>query len=222
MNINKTALVLGATGLTGQQCLQKLLVNRNYIKIIILVREKINLDNEKLEQYIVDFSDLANYSEKFQVSDVFCCLGTTIKKAKSKQNFENIDLHLVVNAAKISKQTNVDNFMVISAIGADPKAFSFYSQTKGRMQDALKALGLNKLIIFRPSLLLGKRNETRLLEGIGNYIFKFIAFVFIGSLKRYRPIAASTLAEQMLLSANDTNYKAPIYLEVESISPCEG
>ncbi|MDG1731950.1 MAG: NAD(P)H-binding protein [Thalassotalea sp.] len=222
MNKNKTALVLGATGLTGNKCLEKLLVNPNYLKVIVLVRQNINLKSEKLEQHIVDFNQLANYSEKFQVNDVFCCLGTTIKKAKSKQNFENIDLHLVVNAAKISKQANVDKFMVISAIGASQKALSFYSKTKGCMEDALKALNLNQLIIFRPSLLLGKRNETRLLEGIGNYIFKFIAFLFIGSLKRYRPIAASTLAEQMLLSANNINYKAPVYLEVESISPCDG
>ena len=220
MNKNKTALVLGATGLTGNKCLEKLLVNPNYLKVIVLVRQNINLKSEKLEQHIVDFNQLANYSEKFQVNDVFCCLGTTIKKAKSRENFENIDLHLVVNAAKISKQANVDKFIVISAIGAGAKAFSFYSKTKGCMEDALKALNLNQLIIFRPSLLLGKRNETRLLEGIGNYIFKFIAFLFIGSLKRYRPIAASTLAEQMLLSANDINYKSPVYLEVESISPC--
>ncbi|TRX56460.1 NAD(P)H-binding protein [Thalassomonas sp. M1454] len=213
---NKTALLLGATGLTGKHCLDMLLNNPNYTRIIILVRHKLDIDSNKLEQHIADFSDLSKHSEQFKVNDVFCCLGTTIKKAKSKQNFKNVDFHFVVAAGKISKQQNVDQFIVISAIGAATNSLSFYSQTKGAMETTLKDINLNNLVIFRPSLLLGKRNETRLLESFGSYLFKLMAFLFIGSLKRFSPIQASTLAEQMILSANENNYQAPSYLEVKS------
>ena len=229
----KSALVIGASGLVGKECVLALLAHPDYDKVIMLVRTQLPITAAKLEQHTVDFSNFSQASSEhhhyFNVDEVYCCLGTTIKKAKSKQKFAEIDLDLVVNIANIAKQAQVTTFSVISSIGANENSKNFYSATKGKMEQSVKVLHLNNLIIVRPSLLLGKRNETRLLESIGIKVFSLLSFMLIGPLKAYKPISAKMLAQSMIAlneSPENANTNAPknlgqshqvsSYLEYES------
>lgn len=235
----KSALVVGATGLVGKECVLALLAHPDYDKVIILVRTKLPITAAKLEQHTVDFSNFAQANAKFQhyfnVDEVYCCLGTTIKKAKSKQKFAEIDLDLVVNIAKHAKLANVQTFSVISSIGANAASKNFYRATKGAMEQRLQALHLNNLMIIRPSLLLGKRSESRVLESLGIKIFARLSFIFIGPIKAYKPISANVLAQSMIAlngaqQNTDTNsdstaatnlnqcYQVANYLEYEKYS----
>ena len=207
----KTALIFGATGLTGNHCLLELLSDDNYEKVISVGRSKLTstssseLSNPKLEQHIIDFDNLENCSALFHVDDVFCCLGTTIKKAKSEENFKAIDLELIIRLGKMAKNAGVNTFLVISSHGANPKSASLYPKTKGLMEEALTSLGLNRLIIIRPSLLIGNRDEFRLLEHISAMIYKWLGFLFCGPLKTVKPIECMLVAKALVSSAtNDT------------------
>lgn len=194
----KTILLFGATGLTGQAFLQLAINDEKISKIIILTRTLLAIKHPKISQHVINFHNLNDYQQYFAVDEVFCCLGTTIKKAKSKQAFAAIDLDLVVQIAQMAKIQSVVKFMVISSIGADEDSPSFYSATKGRMELAVKACKLPQTYIFRPSLLLGKRNEVRLLEQLGIMIFQCLKFLFIGPLKHYQPITVDAVAKVML------------------------
>ena len=198
----KSVLLFGASGLTGQHCLRLLLDSSHYSRVIIAVRGQLDIKHEKLTQVIVDFDDINNDKDLFAVDEVFCCLGTTIKNAGSRAAFTNIDQNLVVNIAKSAKNHDVNKFLVISSLGANPESKSFYNQTKGKMEAALKALNLNKTIVFRPSLLLGDRKEFRLLEHLTAIVCKMFSFVFIGPLKSVKPIEALVLANAMISVAN--------------------
>ncbi|WOH37888.1 NAD(P)H-binding protein [Thalassotalea fonticola] len=199
----KSVLLLGASGLTGRHCLQLLLDNDNYRKVIIAVRAPLPVVNKKLTQVVVNFDDINSNEDLFAVDEVFCCLGTTIKKAGSRTAFTNIDHDLVIHIAKLAKKHAVNKFLVISALGANPKSNSFYNQIKGKMECALKTLNLNATFVFRPSLLLGDRKEFRRLEHITALFCKVFSFMFIGPLKAVKPIEASVLANAMITVANN-------------------
>ncbi|WNC69906.1 NAD(P)H-binding protein [Thalassotalea nanhaiensis] len=198
----KSVLLFGASGLTGQHCLQLLLENSHYNRVVIAVRSYLDIEHEKLSQVIVNFDDINSNEDLFAVDEVFCCLGTTIKEAGSRTAFTNIDHNLVVNIAKLAKKHAVNKFLVISALGANPKSKSFYNQTKGKMETAIKTLNLNTTFVFRPSLLLGERKEFRLLEHFTAIACKVFSFVFIGPLKSVKPIEAFVLAKAMITVAN--------------------
>lgn len=157
----RTALVLGASGLVGQEITRLLLDSDYYDSVTIFVREPLQLQHEKLQQKQVDFSVLEEYKEFFAVDDVFSCLGTTIKKAKSKANFKKVDYEYTLRAACLAEKQGVQNFLVISSMGANPKSLFFYSQVKGKMEEELKKLVIGGIHIFRPSLLVGNRQEYR-------------------------------------------------------------
>lgn len=199
----KNALLIGATGLTGKDVLINLLNNPIYQSVTIVTRHKLDINNEKLKQHVSDFKAIKQLAPQFEnIDHVYCCLGTTIKKAKSKENFAAIDYDLVINLAKLAKQSNVDKFLVISSIGANPTSKAFYSATKGKMEVKLKTLHLANTFVFRPSLLLGKRNEFRLLERLSESLASLLSFLFIGPLTKYKPINASDVALAMIATAN--------------------
>lgn len=201
----KSALVFGASGLTGQHCLMQLLASSKYESVTIFVRKKLAISHPKLVQHEINFDNLASASSAFNIDHVYCCLGTTIKKAGTKSAFKAIDLDLVVQIAKLSKQHAVECFSVISSIGADKGSLSFYTSIKGQMEQALIAIGLNKLIIARPSLLLGERKEQRLLEHISIRLCKALSWLFIGSLAKYKAIDAKSVAKALIVYANKEN-----------------
>ena len=199
--MSKFALLLGASGLVGGHCLQRLLNDTAYGKVIALVRKPLPLHDPQLEQQVVDFSDLQNYAHLLKAHDVFCCLGTTIKKAGSQAAFRQVDFTYPVEIAKIAAANGAEQFLIVTALGANPASRIFYNRVKGEVEAAIAPLAFRAVHIFRPSLLLGKRQEIRLGEKIGERVAKIFSFLFAGPLRKYRPIAARTVAAAMIAVA---------------------
>lgn len=198
-NHERQALVIGATGLVGGLLVRSLLQNPAYGRIRVLVRRRLELEHPKLEQHVVDWEQLEAQKDLFRdVDDVYCCLGTTIKKAGSQENFRQVDFHYPVRAAKLAKEQGVSQMLVISSMGADAGSRVFYSRTKGEMEDALSAIGLRALHIFRPSLILGDRKEKRLGEQLAAHAMTFLDRWMKGRVDKYRAIQASTIARAMM------------------------
>ena len=209
----KSVLLFGASGLTGTALLNELLNDANITSIVVMGRRALDVQHDKLTYLNVDFAELDNYLPHFAVDAVFCCLGTTIRKAKSQAAFKSIDVDLVVNIARLAKQANVKKFSVISALGASADSSVFYNRCKGEMEQQLTSLfstSNTQLVVCRPSLLIGDRDESRLGESIGNYFFKGFGWLFAGPLKRYKPIHAQTLATAMFKATNES--KQPLII----------
>ena len=133
----KTSLVVGATGLVGGRLVNILLKAPEYEKVIVWVRKSTGIKNKKLEEKIIDFELLDTYKLDDRIDHVFCCLGTTIKKAKSKEAFKKVDLEYIVSLARKAKENDVSQFLVISAMGANIKSAVFYNKVKGQMETEL-------------------------------------------------------------------------------------
>lgn len=200
----KKALIIGATGLVGRYCLKGLLEASQYTEVIALVRKPCDLDHPKLRVLLTDFQNINDLLSTIEVDDVFCCLGTTIKKAGSREIFRKIDFEMVVNIAEIMRQFGAQQFLVISAIGANKESKIFYNQVKGEMEQAVQMLTYPCLRIIRPSLLLGPREEFRLAEKIGVILTPLLKYILIGGLKKYRPIEAQSIADFMVKIAGET------------------
>jgi len=211
----KTALIVGATGLTGKSLLKYLLDAEAYEKVIVLTRKQIEVNSEKVKLIIIDFDKLSQYKEMLKADDVFCCLGTTIKKAKTKEAFKKVDWHYPVEIAQLTKVNGAQQFLVVSSMGANSKSSIFYSHVKGVMEAELQKIGFDALHIFRPSLLLGDRGEFRLGEYLGIAFYRLISWLFIGKLKKYKGIQADTVARGMYRTAQLERKGINIYLSDE-------
>ena len=196
--MQRTALLLGATGLTGSLLLNLLLQSEDYKKVIIYVRKSTNQIHPKLVEQIIHYDTIETSVE---ADDVFCCLGTTIKIAKTKEAFEKVDLHYPLKIAALQHKAGSTQFLVVSAMGASASSSIFYSKTKGLMEAGLEAIGFESLYIFRPSFIMGNRKEERMGEKIGIAISKLIAPLMIGPLKNYQPVEASAIAASMIAHA---------------------
>lgn len=196
--MGKTALIAGASGLVGQHLLHLLLHSEVYDHIIALVRSPLNKQHPKLIEHIVNFDKLEEHSALFAVDDVFCCLGTTIKKAGSQEVMYRIDVDYPYSIAKLSQQQGAQQFLVVSAMGANPNSSIFYSRMKGELEQKLATLGYPSLSILRPALLLGERNEVRVGERIGAIVAKGTAWLMAGPLKKYKAIEGRQVARAML------------------------
>jgi uncharacterized protein YbjT (DUF2867 family) len=217
--MQKTALILGATGLVGSHLLYRLLESEAYGKVIILVREVLAIKHEKLVQVTVNFEHLLDYADYFKQADtVFCTLGTTIKQAKTKENFERVDFHYPLQAALLTEKAG-KRFLLISSMGASVNASVFYNSVKGNLEAQLHNLDLN-LFVFRPSLLLGKRKEFRLGERITMIILKFLPFLFVWKWAKYKPIQAQDVAKAMYEVSLQDKIGKYLYLsdEIQKIS----
>lgn len=194
---NKSALVLGASGLVGQDLTKILIDSSVYNEVTLLVRKKLNIQSEKIHQEIVDFNNLEKYQALFNVDSVFCCLGTTIKIAKTKENFMKVDLQYPVKSAEITKGVGKGSFFVVSAFGSNERSKIFYNKVKGTLERKLKEMNLESLHIFRPSILMGDRKEFRMGESFTLALCKLLPFVFVGNLKKYKPTKTKDLALAM-------------------------
>ena len=199
----RKALIVGSTGLIGSYCLQTLLNDPAYPEVTAIIRKPILTTHRKLKTVITDFTDLEKDLSNIQVDDVFCCLGTTIKKAGSQDAFKQIDFSLVVSIAEIMRRKGAEQFLVISSMGADPNSTVFYSRIKGEMEKSLQQLDYPFLRIIRPSLLLGDREEFRLGDRIGLLLTPILKPLMIGSLKKYRPVEAESVAKFMVKVAQE-------------------
>jgi uncharacterized protein YbjT (DUF2867 family) len=193
------AVVLGATGLVGGFVVAQLLNREEYDVVKVIVRTPLNMQHPKLTQVVVDWDHLDQYDELFtNVRDVYCCLGTTIKKAGSQQQFRKVDYDYPVHAAQLARAAGVSQFLNVSAMGADPSSRVFYNRTKGETEDALSSMGIPAVHLFRPSLLLGNRNEIRLGERVGAKFMTAFDFLFRGKAAKYRAIPAEVVARAMV------------------------
>jgi uncharacterized protein YbjT (DUF2867 family) len=203
--MKKTAIILGATGLTGSSVLQKLIKDARYDNIKLFSRSKIDGLPNKVTQFVGDLLKLEEFKADFTAQEVYCCIGTTAKKTPNKTLYKQIDYGIPVAAAKLSKENNIPTFLVISAMGAKTNSTVFYNKTKGKMERDVLKQDIKNTFVLRPSLIGGKRNESRILEKIGLAVFKVISPLFIGKLKEYKIINAETIAQAMINLANNTN-----------------
>jgi len=201
--ITRKALIVGATGLIGGFCLQALLNDDHYSEVIALVRKPILKTHRKLKTVTTTFDNLEPEISNIQVEDVYCCLGTTIKTAGSQEAFEKVDHTLVVTIAELMKKQRTEQFLVISAMGANKDSKVFYNRVKGEMEAVLQELGYPCLRIIRPSLLLGPREEFRLGEKIGVMLAPILKLLMQGPLKKYRPVEAEKVGRFMVKIARD-------------------
>ncbi|TPE43735.1 NAD(P)H-binding protein [Pontibacter mangrovi] len=197
----RTALIVGASGLVGGHLLSLLLRSERYSQVISVGRHELPLIHPKLDQQVIDFDKMKDYAADLVADDVFCCLGTTIKKAGSKEKFYKVDHTYITQLAEITARKGAMQFLVVSAMGADAGSMFFYNKVKGQMERDVQQQPFNSIHIFRPSLLLGEREEKRAGEELAAKVLKPLSAVFIGPLERYKPIEAETVARAMLAAA---------------------
>jgi len=208
--MGKTAIILGATGLTGSILLQKLMDNERYTTIKLFSRKKVERLPSKVEQFVGDILELENFKKDFIADDVFCCIGTTAKKTPDKSLYKKIDFGIPVTAAKLSKENGIATFLVVSAIGANANSTIFYNKIKGEMEQAVLSTKIEKTHIFQPSIIGGNRQEQRIGEKIGLVVFKMLQPLFLGKLRKYRITEAEDIAQAMINLANSTSTKTII------------
>ena len=199
----KTALIFGSTGLVGGHVLDQLIQNKNYSKIKLFVRSAYEIDDPKIEIVKTDFNNLENHIEDIKGDDCFFCIGTTKKNSPDKDEYKRVELEVPKQVAKIAKSNLVNSFVFVSTGYADPKSSGDYLKFKGLVEEELKRLNFSKLGVMRPSFLLGDRKEKRVGEKIGIFVFKILSPLFLGPLKKMKPIHSATVAKVMIKIANE-------------------
>jgi len=202
----KSAIILGATGLTGGFLLKKLLHDDRYEKIKLFSRNKIGFSHPKLEEHIGDLLKLESFENYFIADEVYCCVGTTKAKTPDSAMYKDIDFGIPVSGAKMCESNEIKTFLVISAMGANSKSSVTYNRLKGEMEEAVLKCGIPNTYILKPSLIGGKREEKRIGEWIAKQFMKVLNFVLVGPLEKYRSIDPEVIAGTMVWLANN-NYK---------------
>lgn len=203
----KQIAIVGATGLVGSRLLESLLADVTVHKVVVLSRRDPEVMHPKLEVIITDFNNVATYTANVQNFDtLFCCIGTTIRIAGSKENFREVDYHIPLRLAALAAAAGILKFIVISSLGASPHSKNFYLRTKGEMERDISArFRFQKLAFVRPSLLLGARKEFRFGERMAQLFMVLFSFAFKGRLASYRPIHDYTVAKAMISVSNSVN-----------------
>lgn len=198
----RTAIILGATGLTGGILLQLLLEDDRYEKIKLFSRNRVKIASDKIEEHIGDVLNLEKFKLHFKADEVFCCIGTTKSKTPDNELYHKIDFGIPVLAAQMSKANGIDTFIVISALGANSKSNIFYNRVKGEMEESVLKIGVSNTYILQSSLISGPRDERRLGEWLAKQLFKVLNVFMVGPLKKYRSIHPKEIAICMLKLAN--------------------
>lgn len=201
--MKKTAIIIGATGLTGSALLQKLIEDSRYDTIKLFSRKKIATNSSKVVQFTGDLINFNTFENHFMGDEVYCCIGTTAKKTPDKNIYKKIDYGIPVAAAKLAKKHTIKTFIVISSIGANANSSFFYTKTKGEMEQAVTAVNIENTYILQPSIIAGNRKEKRVFEKISLALFKIINPLLIGNLKKYKIIHANDIAQAMINLANN-------------------
>jgi uncharacterized protein YbjT (DUF2867 family) len=197
----KTAILIGATGLVGAHLLDNLISDDNYNKIIVFTRRELSIKNPKLDVHAIDFEMINDWKNKIIGDELFSCLGTTIKKAGSKENQYKVDFTYQYEVAKAAAKNGIKQYILVSSAGANYNSKNFYLNMKGKLEKEIEKLPFENIIIFQPSLLIGNRVEPRFGETISTVIF-FTFTSLLPFIKKYRPINAETVAIAMINSAN--------------------
>lgn len=194
----KKALIAGGTGLIGNALVEQLIAHSEYDEIHCLVRKSGNWTNEKVKEHVVDFEQLAEQFPKVEADCAFCCLGTTLKTAGSKERQYRIDHDYVVDFAQQCFNLGIKRLMVISSIGASVQTRNFYLRTKGDMERDCLAIGFENTVILRPSFLLGNRKEFRFGEKVAGVLMKGLGFLLVGKWRKYKGIHVDQIAKRMI------------------------
>jgi uncharacterized protein YbjT (DUF2867 family) len=205
-----SALLVGATGLVGRHLLPLLLEESTYKSVVAIGRKELPLTHEKLSQHVVDFERLGSAAKWIRAGDVYCCLGTTIRKAGSQAAFRKVDYTYPYEIAKIAKVNGARQFLIITAVGADPASSVFYSRVKGEIEQTIGKMPFDAVHIFRPSVLIGAREEFRFGERLA-LAARVLSFAMVGRWRKYRPIAASTVARAMVRAAREGRHGINIH-----------
>lgn len=197
IHMRGTAIVIGATGLIGSLLVQDLLKNSQFTKVKALLRKPLPLRDGRLEQVVVDFTDDMALESVLHGDVLFCCIGTTIKKAGSQEAFNAVDYAIPVRCGTIARKNGITQFHLVSSIGAQASSKNFYLRTKGRTEAALRALQFPSLFIYQPSFLTGNRKEVRFGEQIAIMLMPVFSFLMRGRWRKYRPVKAENVAIKM-------------------------
>ncbi|ANF52465.1 semialdehyde dehydrogenase [Chryseobacterium glaciei] len=192
------ALVIGATGATGKDLVTQLLNDKDFEEVNVFVRKPIDIQDNKLKVHVVDFEKPNEWKDSVKGDVAFSCLGTTLKSAGSKEAQRKVDFDYQYEFAKAAKENEVDDYVLVSAYGADSKSKIFYSKMKGELEEAVKQLHFNKITIFKPGMLERKDSE-RTGEVLGSRIIKFANK--LGLLESQKPLPTDILAKAMINSA---------------------
>jgi uncharacterized protein YbjT (DUF2867 family) len=197
----RSALLVGATGLVGRHCLGLLLEHPAYASVVTLGRRPAEQAHPRLTHHVVDFDRLEAHAGLIRAHDVFCCLGTTMKQAGSKEAFRKVDYHYPLSLASFAAANGAAQFLLVSALGADPGSMFFYNRVKGEAEAAVSALAFEGVYLFRPALLTGGRTEPRLGEQAGAAVLEAVGFLLRGPLARYQAIPGRDVAAAMVATA---------------------
>ncbi|MBB1385459.1 NAD(P)H-binding protein [Pseudoalteromonas sp. SG45-5] len=208
--MTKTAILIGATGLVGNELLHKLLNSEHYTQVVTLSRRALPLTHAKLVNHVIDFEKLTQYVEFFKGDVLFSCLGTTRKQAGSTQAQRRVDVDYQFIAAQLAASNGVSHYCLVSSSGANAHSNSPYLKMKGELEQHIKALAFDKISIFQPSLLLGDREQFRVAEKIGSIILPVITQ--LPFLKRYKPITGKQVAQKILSVSLEQQAKLSYYV----------
>lgn len=208
------AIIAGASGFIGNYLVSMILEDTHFQEVRILVRKEIALQHPKLKQFVVNFDNLAAHQTAFEgVTHAFCCLGTTMKNAGSKEAFYKVDFTYCARFADAAKKARVAHFQLITSAGASQQSSFYYSQVKGEIETYIQSLAFPTTLILRPSLLMGERKERRFGEKIGQVVAGALSFLIP---KKYRGIQGKVVAKAMLAQAIKNN-KGLIIMESDVI-----
>ena len=198
--MQKTAVIIGASGLVGSALLKLLLADPDYEKIIAFVRRTLPIQSPKLEQKAFPAIGRPE-AQNLKADELFCCLGTTLKKAGSREAFRHVDLELPLAFATAARAAGTPHFLLVSAIGADAKSRIFYSRIKGELEEALKNLNFPSLTFVRPALLVGNRQEHRIGEKVFDLILTLLKPGLVGPLRHLSSVHDYEVAQCLLKAA---------------------
>ena len=215
----KTALVFGSSGLIGGHLLNELIKSDNYNKIKLFVRSDHGSNHLKTEIIKTDFNNLENHKEDIKGDDCFFCIGTTKQNSPDKNEYKRVELDVPKKIAQIAKSNLVNSFVFVSSGYADPNSSGDYLKFKGLVEEELKRLSFSKLGIMRPSFLMGDRKEKRVGEKVGIFIFKLLSPLFLGPLKKMKPIHSKKVAKAMIKITNG-DFKQSVFESNEIVEVC--
>ncbi|RMG69493.1 MAG: oxidoreductase [Bacteroidetes bacterium] len=201
--MKKVAWIFGATGLIGRELLQLLIEDLTYTRIDIFVRRPWEGLPGKVRVHVDPLKDIRSLSVDSPADALFCCLGTTMAKAGSKEAFRRVDYTLPLEIGRWARDLGVPHYLIVTAMGADPDSAIFYNRVKGEVERDLAALGFPQLSIAQPSLLLGDREESRLGEGLAQRIMPLFHGLMVGPLRKYRAIEGQTVARALQRLSHD-------------------